>query len=198
MSLRVTDPPPTDAKEAGWFEASARLKTLPLPKAGFCDADVHRYVAAHAIADVRGMERALNQLAKRLAKLHRIYSPTIRLRGVRPHRREGGLLSYQQLGECKLTGTLTIWTKTAHKKQIASVRAILNTFAHEYCHYLDFWHFRFITSPHTVGFYERAARLYHRLLRERVRPLIWIPTLNGRWIMQFSKPGRRLAQKIGR
>src|SRR5882724_8803257 len=63
----------------------------------------------------------------------------------------------------------------AVKKDITSFGTFLSTLCHEYCHHLDFQHFKFPDSWHTRGFYERAAVLYHHARGTAPKRLFWAP-----------------------
>ena len=56
---------------------------------------------------------------------------------------------------------IRVWMRTAVRKQVTSFGTFLSTLCHEFGHHLDFERFGFQDSPHTRGFYERAAVLYH-------------------------------------
>src|SRR5260370_31381641 len=76
---------------------------------------------------------------------------------------------------------IRVWMRTAVKKDITSFGTFLSTLCHEYCHHLDFEHFKFPDSWHTRGFYERAAALYHYARGTPPKRLHWAWT--GLWFV---------------
>src|SRR5262245_47484427 len=66
-----------------------------------------------------------------------------------------------------------VWMRTAVCKQVTSFGTFMSTLCHEFCHQLDFHLFGFLDSPHTRGFYERAALLYHHARGTTKKQLFW-------------------------
>ncbi|HEX5340625.1 MAG TPA: hypothetical protein VFX47_07065 [Gammaproteobacteria bacterium] len=59
---------------------------------------------------------------------------------------------------------ITLWMRTAQRKQVVAFKSFLRTFLHEMCHHLDYEHFKFADSFHTEGFYKRESSLFHQLV----------------------------------
>ena len=55
--------------------------------------------------------------------------------------------------------------------------SFLSTLCHEFCHHLDCRLFGIKDSPHTRGFYQRAAVLYHHARGTPVKQLVWVKML---------------------
>ena len=92
----------------------------------------------------------------------RCRKPQIRVLASRPLRvRESGW-GTELFGDYDPEKVLVrIWMRTAVRKKVTSFGTFLSTLCHEFCHHLDYGRFGFQDSPHTRGFYERAADLYH-------------------------------------
>ena len=88
------------------------------------------------------------------------------------------------------TMAIRVWMRTAVKKEITSFGTFLSTLVHEYCHHLDFQHFKFPDSWHTRGFYERAAVLYHHARGTAPKRLFWAPISGGRWRIDWPRTNR--------
>ncbi len=65
------------------------------------------------------------------------------------------------------TGRISVWMRTAQKEQVVKFRTFLRTLVHEYCHHLDYEHFRLAETFHTQGFYARESALVRELLGEK-------------------------------
>jgi hypothetical protein len=74
--------------------------------------------------------------------------------------------------------------------EITSFGTFLSTLCHEYCHHLDFQHFKFTDSWHTRGFYERAGALYHHARGTIPKRLFWVPIKSGRWRIDWPRTNR--------
>jgi hypothetical protein len=62
------------------------------------------------------------------------------------------------------TALITVWMRTARRKQTVAFKTFLRTLLHELCHHLDYVHFKLEDSFHTEGFYKRESSLYKQLL----------------------------------
>ena len=122
------------------------------------------------------------------ASFYGVRPPEVRALAARPLRvREGGwateLFGDYSLGDARIR----IWTRTAVRKQVTSFGTFLSTLCHEFCHHLDCQKFGFSRSPHTRGFYERAAMLYHHARGTPVKRLCWMEMPGGRWRIDWRR-----------
>jgi hypothetical protein len=63
------------------------------------------------------------------------------------------------------TALITVWMRTAQRKQVVAFKTFLRTLLHELCHHLDYGHFKLEDSFHTEGFYKRESSIYKQLLQ---------------------------------
>lgn len=61
---------------------------------------------------------------------------------------------------------LTVWMRTAKRKDVVSFKTFLRTIVHEFIHHLDYTRLRLADSFHTQGFYKRESSLLKQLLNE--------------------------------
>jgi hypothetical protein len=59
---------------------------------------------------------------------------------------------------------LTIWMKTAVKRQVVAFKTFIRTVLHELCHHLDYTYFDLEDSFHTEGFFKRESSLYKQIV----------------------------------
>jgi len=59
---------------------------------------------------------------------------------------------------------ITLWMRTAKRRQIVAFRTFLRTLLHELCHHLDYEYFLWEESFHTEGFYRRESALFKQLV----------------------------------
>jgi hypothetical protein len=67
------------------------------------------------------------------------------------------------------TARVSIWMRTAQKVQVVKFRTYLRTLLHEFCHHLDYEHYKLAETFHTQGFYARESSLMRELLGEAPR-----------------------------
>lgn len=61
---------------------------------------------------------------------------------------------------------ISVWMRTAQRKQVVAFKTFLRTVIHELCHHLDYEHYRFPETFHTEGFYQRESDLLQKALAE--------------------------------
>ncbi len=122
------------------------------------------------------------------ASFYAVSAPEVRALAARPLRvREGGSQT-ELFGDYSLADArIRIWTRTAVRKHVTSFGTFLSTLCHEFCHHLDCRKFGFKRSPHTRGFYERAALLYHHARGTPAKRLFWIEAPGGRWRIDWGR-----------
>ena len=59
---------------------------------------------------------------------------------------------------------VTVWMRTAKRKQVVAFKTFLRTIIHEFMHHLDYVLLKLEDSLHTRGFYERESNLVKMLL----------------------------------
>jgi hypothetical protein len=184
----VTDRQPGNGQSLAQFRESERLTSIELPAhPGLSQlAQVIDSVMKEGTRDQ--VRRACSDFLSAAAGFYGVRAPEVRALAARPLRvREGGwqteLFGDYSLGD----GRIRIWTRTAVRKQVTSFGTFLSTLCHEFCHHLDCQEFGFSQSPHTRGFYERAAVLYHHARGTPVKRLFWIEMPGGRWRIDWRR-----------
>lgn len=155
------------AKNKRIYDASDKLIRVDLP-----DATPLQPLMAPLSAALEADRRpAVEELCIRLAAgmLEQLASPPVDLKvlAVRPSNRYGELHGLYEGVEGRLkTAKITLWMRTAHRKQPVAFKSFLRTCLHELCHHLDFEYFQLGDSYHTEGFYKRESSLFYQLLPE--------------------------------
>ncbi len=85
---------------------------------------------------------------------------------------------------------IRVWMRSAVRKQVTSFGTFLSTLCHEFCHHLDLERLGFRDTPHTRGFYSRAAVLCHHARGTPPKPLFWAPVRGGRWRIDWPRTNR--------
>lgn len=149
------------------YDASDKLARVELPDA----MSLQPLMAPLAAALLADRRPAVEEICIHLAEgmLEQLTAPpvTLKVLAVRPSSRYGELHGLYEGVEGRLrTARITLWMRTAQKKQPVAFRSFLRTCLHELCHHLDFEHFRLGDSFHTEGFYKRESSLFYQLMPE--------------------------------
>jgi hypothetical protein len=186
-----TDSVPKPAGLRAEYLRSDRLSGLELPgddRLRVSASSIEEALYTEQIAPVR---RACAAFLAAASDFYAVARPQIRVLAARPLRvREDG-------GATELFGDyhfeeklIRVWMRTAVQKRVTSFGTFLSTLCHEFCHHLDRELFGFRNTPHTRGFYERAAALYHHARSTPAKRLFWIPLANGRWRIDWPRTNR--------
>ena len=126
------------------------------------------------------------------AEYYKVSIPQVRVLRARPTRvREGGWRT-ELFGDYHFEEKLIrVWMRTAIQKRVTSFGTFFATLCHEFCHHLDRERFGFTETPHTRGFYERAAALYHHARSTPAKRLCWVPFFGGRWRIDWPRTNRK-------
>ena len=94
--------------------------------------------------------------------------PAVRIKVLerRPSRTWGEMHGLYELAERGGHALLTVWMRTAKRRQTVAFRTFLRTIIHEFMHHLDYTLLRLKESYHTEGFYKRESSLVKGLLGE--------------------------------
>ncbi len=146
------------------YDRSDAILRLTLPE----PTDLRPLAAALAAA-LDSESRASTELAaQRLAAgIHRQFAvPAVELRvlAARPSRTWGELHGLYEFGGGRERARITLWMRTAQKRQVVAFRTFLRTLLHEVCHHLDYALLKLPDSFHTQGFYQRESSLFHQLM----------------------------------
>jgi hypothetical protein len=184
----VTDRPPRDGTSLSQFRESERLTRIELPPGPGLSRAARAIESVMKEGTPAQVRDACAEFLSAAAAFYGVRVPEVRALAARPLRvREGGWQT-ELFGDYSLRGArIRIWTRTAVRKQVTSFGTFLSTLCHEFCHHLDCRKFGFSRSPHTRGFYERAATLYHHARGTPVKRLFWIEMPGGRWRIDWRR-----------
>ncbi len=187
----LTDRLPKQVQLRAEYQNSDQLGQLDLPPDDrICTAAI-RIEEALGTEECAPVRKACSEFLRAASGFYSVPRPKIQVLAARPLRvREDGGAT-ELFGDYHLeTKLIRVWMRTAVQKRVTSFGTFLSTLCHEYCHHLDRELFGFPDTPHTRGFYERAAALYHHARSTPVKPLFWVPLGNGRWRIDWRRTNR--------
>lgn len=183
----LTDRPPRKSSALRQFQESDHLKVLELPEDGRLRGLAQRLELAMSLGSQIGIRSASADFLLSVADFYKVRTPTVRALAARPLRiRESS--TTELFGDyTPHTAVIRVWTRTAVRKQVTSFGTFLSTLCHEFCHHLDCDRFGFGRTPHTKGFYERAALLYHHARGTPMKRLVWMRLPHGQWRIDWQR-----------
>ena len=148
------------------YRRSDAIEALPLPDGVMAGEIVARIRDGLASDDVKAVQRACQALIDVLVAGYRV--PPIRLRVLarRPADDYGELHGLYEPEEGRTPARITVWMRTAAKRQVVAFKTFLRTVVHEVGHHLDYEHFKLEETFHTEGFYKRESTLANALLAQ--------------------------------
>lgn len=114
-------------------------------------------------ADAKSLKKHIQHLLDRLCLALELPKVQIVVKNIRPHNDQEELHGYYESREEKTV--ITVWMRTAKRRQIVAFASFFRTILHEFCHHVDFYYFAWGESFHTEGFYKRESSLYKQLVR---------------------------------
>ena len=183
----LTDRPPRKSSLLSEFQGSDRLNVLELPQDNRFQELARRIESAMSDGSLAAIRIASAEFLAAVADFYRVRRPDIRALAARPLRVRERTTTELFGDYAPDTSVVRVWTRTAVRKQMTSFGTFLSTLCHEFCHHLDCERFKFSRTPHTRGFYERTAILYHHARGTPIKRLIWVRLPRGQWRIDWRR-----------
>ena len=152
------------------YRQSDAIATLDLPSG---------IVVADPVWNIRdGLERAQRPMVQKgsqalidaLVSGFAVPPVDVRVLAARPSDVDGELHGLYEPDEDIDTARISVWMRTAQKKQVVAFKSYLRTLVHEFLHHLDYEHFKLPETFHTEGFYKRESSLTSALFAAAAPP----------------------------
>jgi hypothetical protein len=148
------------------YRRSDAIESLALPAGVATGAIVARVRGGLVHEDRAAIHRACQELADVLTSGYRVPKLRIKVLAKRPSDDYGELHGLYEPEEGPVPATISVWMRTAAKKQVVAFKTFLRTLVHEVCHHLDYELFKLEETFHTEGFYKRESTLSAALLAQ--------------------------------
>jgi hypothetical protein len=148
------------------YRQSDAVVTLALPagSVGAVAAPVVAILTALEAGRRPAVQRGAQALIDLLVAGFGVPAVDVRVLAVRPSDIEGELHGLYEPDEELDTARISVWMRTAQRKQVVAFKAFLRTLVHEFLHHLDYELFNLPETFHTEGFYKRESSLTNALL----------------------------------
>jgi hypothetical protein len=152
------------------YQKSDAITALPLP-AGLAAGTQVATIRTQLERDVRpGVQRACQDLIDALVAGYRMPPIRVRVLATRPADTGGELHGLYEPGDGPAIARITVWMRTAQRKDVVAFRTFLRTLVHELCHHLDYEMYALPETFHTEGFYKRESSLANALFAQDSSP----------------------------
>lgn len=146
------------------YRESDAVATIPLPIPADLSALVKAVQMALAAEDRSALGLACQELVDEVNLQLQAPPCDIRVLAARPSRNWGELHGLYEPIDTATTARITVWMRTAKRRQVVAFRSFFRTVLHELCHHLDYEHLKLDDSFHTEGFFKRESSLFHQLV----------------------------------
>src|SRR5438105_5719717 len=146
------------------YRKSDSIQSLGAPPGLALGARIARIAEALRTEDRAATQSACQGLIDALMQGYHVPPVRVRVLTRRPADGYGELHGLYEPEEGKALAVITVWMRTAQRKQVVAFKTFLRTLIHEVCHHLDYELFALEETFHTEGFYKRESTLVSALL----------------------------------
>lgn len=148
------------------YRQSDRIEALRLQGSAAAAPAVAALSAALEQEDRKQTRDACQRIADGIARAFNVPPVRIKVLARRPHNADHELHGLYEDPDDGSTPVITVWMRTAARKQVVAFRTFLRTLLHELCHHLDYTLLKLDDSFHTEGFYKRESSLFQQLTEQ--------------------------------
>ena len=148
------------------YRTSDAIESVAPPPSLSVGGDMRAIRAALATDDPRAAQRACQRIADALTAGYRVPPLRIRVLAQRPSDDYGELHGLYEPAEGAAKATISVWMRTARRRQVVAFKSFVRTVSHEVCHHLDYELYKLPETFHTEGFYKRESTLANALLAQ--------------------------------
>ena len=151
------------------YRQSAAIERVPLRNAIEFVPLTDKLAAALASEDQKELTQISNKLIAELCQSLNAPPARVRVMAKRPSDDREELHGLYEPVDRNQKARITVWMRTAQKKNVVAFRTFLRTLLHEFCHHLDYEVLALEESFHTEGFYKRESSLFHQIVRDSLK-----------------------------
>lgn len=148
------------------YRQSDAIEALDLPRGAVVAPHVAAIRAGLARDERARVQAAAQRLLDALVAGYRVPKIRVRVLAKRPADDRGELHGLYEPEDEGTPARVTVWMRTAARRDVVAYKTFLRTLVHELCHHLDYELFLLPETFHTEGFYKRESTLMKALLDE--------------------------------
>jgi DNA-binding transcriptional MerR regulator len=148
------------------YRQSDAIDTLGLPRGLALGSHVAAIQESLRLDRRTDVQAACQSLIDALTHGYHVPKVRVRVLATRPADAGGELHGLYEPVEDGSPPRISVWMRTAQKKQVVAFKTFLRTLIHELCHHLDYELFALAETFHTEGFYKRESSVVTALLAQ--------------------------------
>ena len=148
------------------YRQSDTIDTLGLPPGLALGSHVAAIQESLRLDRRTDVQAACQSLIDALTRGYHVPKVRVRVLATRPADAGGELHGLYEPVEDGSPPRISVWMRTAQKKQVVAFKTFLRTLIHELCHHLDYELFALAETFHTEGFYKRESSVVTALLAQ--------------------------------
>ena len=153
------------AKNKRIYRASDAIDEVKLNHSNTLRPNVIDIKEALGLENKAKIQSSSQKLVTKLTQELKISPVKIKVLSRRPHNHYGELYGlYEPISPKMDKAEISVWMRTAKRKQVVAFKTYMRTLFHELCHHFDYELFNLEDSFHTEGFFKRESSLYKQLV----------------------------------
>ena len=148
------------------YRKSDAIERLDLPPGIAAGARVAQIRDALSRDDRAGVQAASQAMIDALVAGYRVPGIRVSVLAQRPADETGELHGLYEPEEDREPARISVWMRTAARRDVVAFKTFLRTLVHELCHHLDYELYKHPETFHTEGFYKRESTLANALLAQ--------------------------------
>ena len=141
------------------YRRSDEIGTIALPAGVAAGTDIALIRDALAREDAPAVRASSQRVIDALVAGFGVPPIRVRVLARRPADGSGELHGLYEPEEGTTPARITVWMRTAQRRDVVAFRMFVRTLVHELCHHLDYELFSLAETFHTEGFYKRESSL---------------------------------------
>ena len=150
------------------YDRSNEVPFVRLPAPESLEPQVMALARALHSAERGATELAAKRFCDAMTRALRVPGVRVRVLAKRPSHSWGELHGLYEPEEGRKP-LITVWMRTAQRRQVVAFKTFLRTILHEIGHHLDYELLELEDSLHTEGFYKRESNFFHQLVPDPAR-----------------------------
>jgi len=148
------------------YRQSDAIERLDLPAGVSAGQRVARIREGLARDERAAVQAASQDVIDVLVAGYRVPRIRVRVLAKRPADGGGELHGLYEPDDAGAPARITVWMRTAARRDVVAFKTFLRTLVHELCHHLDYELYKLPETFHTEGFYKRESTLANALLQQ--------------------------------
>jgi len=154
-------------RQKGIYRQSERVEAVSLNDNGALMPLARDLATALETENQKETTRICRLLVTGICEDLQIRNTRIKVLARRPSNNWGELHGLYEPGSRMSSARITVWMRTAQRKQVVAFKTFLRTVLHELCHHLDYELLKLEDSFHTEGFFKRESSIYKQLVQQK-------------------------------